>query len=224
MSNVINKEIKVCIVDDHQLIINGLQKVFENSSNISLLKAYTNGHELLQDLKLLQPDIVLLDIMMPEINGIDLCMAISKQYPGIKMITLSNVDVLIQVRKMLQIGCQGYLLKNASPDKIVTAIETVYAEDRYVDDQLQKLLVDDMFKIKRLSSTIELTLREKEVVALILNEHTNQEIADILCLSNRTVENIRIALLQKLKVKNTAGLVRTVLELGLMNNPNVASN
>lgn len=208
----------VSIVDDHQLIINGLQKVFENSSSISLLKAYTNGNELLKDLKSQKPDVVLLDIMMPEINGIDLCMAISKQYPNIKMIALSNVDVLIQVRKMLQIGCQGYLLKNSSPQKIVTAIETVHADDRYVDDQLQKMLVDDMFKVKRLSATIELTLREKEVVALILNEHTNQEIADILCLSNRTVENIRIALLQKLKVKNTAGLVRTVLELGLMNN------
>ncbi|MDA3615525.1 response regulator [Polluticaenibacter yanchengensis] len=218
MSNVVNKDIMVSIVDDHQLIINGLQKVFENSSSISLLKAYTNGNELLKDLKSQKPDVVLLDIMMPEINGIDLCMAISKQYPNIKMIALSNVDVLIQVRKMLQIGCQGYLLKNSSPQKIVTAIETVHADDRYVDDQLQKMLVDDMFKVKRLSATIELTLREKEVVALILNEHTNQEIADILCLSNRTVENIRIALLQKLKVKNTAGLVRTVLELGLMNN------
>lgn len=212
-----NKEILISVVDDHQLIINGLQKLFENIPGITLLNAYLNGNELLTDLKTQKPDIVLLDVMMPEINGIDLCQAITKQYPDIKIIALSNVDVLIKVRKMLQIGCQGYLLKNSSSEKIVTAIETVYANGRYIDEHLQKLLFDDMFKVKRLSSGVELTLREKEVTALILEEYTNLEIADILCISNRTVENTRMALLQKLKVKNTAGLVRTVLELGLMN-------
>lgn len=212
-----NKEILISVVDDHQLIINGLQKLFENIPGITLLKAYLNGNELLNDLKTQKPDIVLLDVMMPDINGIDLCQAITKQYPDVKVIALSNVDVLIKVRKMLQIGCQGYLLKNSSSEKIVTAIETVYANERYIDEHLQKLLFDDMFKVKRLSSGVELTLREKEVTALILEEYTNLEIADILCISNRTVENTRMALLQKLKVKNTAGLVRTVLELGLMN-------
>ncbi len=205
--------IKVAITDDQPIILNGLQKILADSSHIQIIGSYTNGDDLLQGIAGEQPDVLLLDIHMPGKTGIELAGIITKNHKTIKIIALTNVDVTAQVKKMLQQGCLGYLLKDASPAIIIKAIETVYEGKPFLQDEIQKQLLNSVIESK--PSQI-ITRREKEILQLIAEEFTNQEIADKLFLSLRTVENHRTSLLHKLGVKNTAGLVREAIALGLV--------
>jgi DNA-binding NarL/FixJ family response regulator len=204
--------IHVAITDDQSIIINGLQKILSDKPDIKIIGTYTNGDELLAGLEVVQPDVLLLDIQMPGKTGIELAGIITKKYPAIKIIALTNFDVPVQIKKMLQQGCQGYLLKDVKPEVIVIAIETVYNGDQYLQEEIQVKL------LKGLSDPTSgnvITRREKEILQLIVEEYTNKEIADKLFLSLRTVENHRNHLLQKFKVKNTAGLVKIAIQEGL---------
>jgi DNA-binding NarL/FixJ family response regulator len=205
--------INVSIVDDQVIILNGLQKILADARHISVTSVFNNGDELLESLEKSRPDVLLLDIQMPGKSGIELAGIISKKYPVIKMIALTNVDVLSQMKQMLQKGCLGYLLKDVSPEILIKAIETVYEGEQFLHEE---------FKIQLLKSLTGsdskqlVTRREKEILKLIVEEHTNQDIAGKLFLSLRTVENHRNNLLQKLNVKNTAGLVKIALQEGLI--------
>lgn len=205
--------INVAIVDDQVIILNGLQKILAEADHINVSALYNNGDQLLEGLELSQPDVLLLDIQMPGKSGIELAAIISKKYPAIKMIALTNVDVLTQMKQMLQKGCLGYLLKDVSPEILVNAIETVYSGQQFLNENLKKQLLNSLSgqDDKQL-----ITRREKEILKLILEENTNQDIANKLFLSLRTVENHRNNLLQKLNVKNTAGLVKIALQEGLV--------
>ena len=205
--------IDVFITDDQEIIQNGLQKILAEAPHIHIAGIYNNGDELLEALTHKQPDVMLLDIQMPGKTGIELAGIITKSYPDIKIIALTNIDVLVQVKKMLQQGCMGYLLKDASPALIIQAIDAVYSGEQFLYEELQKQLVSSMFDTK---PKHVITRREKEILQLITDEFTNQEIADKLFLSLRTVENHRNNLLQKLGVKNTAGLVKAALQEGLI--------
>lgn len=205
--------IKVAITDDQAIIINGLQKILADASEITISGAFTHGDELLDNLQEHQPDVLLLDIQMPGKTGIELSGIISKKYPQVKIIALSNFDIPIQIKKMLQQGCKGYLLKDARPEIIIKAIETVYSGDEYVQEEIQKKLIKS---ISDGNSATLITRREKEILQLIIEEYTNKEIADKLFVSLRTIENHRNHLLQKFKVKNTAGLVKIALQEGLL--------
>ena len=205
--------INVSIVDDQVIILNGLQKILADAKHITVTAVFNNGDQLLESLETNRPDVLLLDIQMPGKSGIELAGIISKKYPVIKMIALTNVDVLMQMKQMLQKGCLGYLLKDVSPEILIKAIETVYEGEQFLHEE---------FKIQLLKSLTGsdnkqlVTRREKEILKLIVEEHTNQDIAGKLFLSLRTVENHRNNLLQKLNVKNTAGLVKIALQEGLI--------
>lgn len=205
--------IKVAIVDDQVIILNGLQKILADANHIHITGLFHDGDDLLLALEKEQPDVLLLDIQMPHKSGLELATIISKKYPQIKMIALTNVDVLTQMKQMLQKGCLGYLLKDVSPGILIKAIETVYGGEQFLNEELKKQLLNSLsgHGEKQL-----ITRREKEILKLILEENTNQQIADKLFLSLRTVENHRNNLLQKLNAKNTAGLVRIALQEGLV--------
>lgn len=205
--------INVAIVDDQVIILNGLQKILAEADHINVSALYNNGDQLLEGLETSQPDVLLLDIQMPGKSGIELAAIISKKYPAVKMIALTNVDVLTQMKQMLQKGCLGYLLKDVSPEILVSAIETVHSGQQFLNENLKKQLLNSLSgqDDKQL-----ITRREKEILKLILEENTNQDIANKLFLSLRTVENHRNNLLQKLNVKNTAGLVKIALQEGLV--------
>jgi DNA-binding NarL/FixJ family response regulator len=205
--------IRVAITDDQQIILNGLQKILAEARDIELLGAFTHGDDLLHALPQLRPDVILLDIYMPGKNGIELAAIISKDYPETRIIALTNVDIIPQVKKMLQNGAAGYLLKDAAPEIIVEAIRKVADGEKYLYADLQRQIMNNLFEPR---SSHVITRREKEILHLIVDEHTNQEIADKLFLSLRTVENHRNNLLQKLKVKNTAGLVKAAISQGLV--------
>lgn len=205
--------INVAIVDDQVIILNGLQKILAEAAHINVSALYNSGDELLEGMEKAQPDVLLLDIQMPGRSGIELAAIISKKYPAVKMIALTNVDVLTQMKQMLQKGCLGYLLKDVSPEILINAIETVNSGEQFLNENLKKQLLSSLSgqDDKQL-----ITRREKEILKLILEENTNQDIANKLFLSLRTVENHRNNLLQKLNVKNTAGLVKVALQEGLV--------
>jgi len=204
--------IKVAITDDQVIILNGMQKILATDNSLALAGVYKNGEELLEGLEKDQPDVLLLDIQMPGRSGIELAGIISKKYPELKMIALTNVDVIPQVKKMLNQGCMGYLLKDADSDVIFDAIKTVMSCDQFLHEPVKKMLLQSLGG-KR--SKIMITRREKEILGLIVNGLANKEIAAQLNLSIRTVENHRNHLLQKLDVNNTAGLVKKAIEEGL---------
>ncbi|MFT3681602.1 MAG: response regulator transcription factor [Ferruginibacter sp.] len=205
--------IKLAITDDQVIILTGLQKILADVPNIKITGIYNNGDELLEGIAVQQPDVLLLDIQMPGKSGVELAAIITKQYRNIKIIALTNIDVVAQIKKILQQGVMGYLLKDASPEIIVEAIETVHGGEQYIQEQLRQQLLSSLSS----HSTKQIvTRREREILQLIVDEFTNQEIADKLYLSLRTVENHRNNLLQKLQVKNTAGLVKVAIQEGLV--------
>jgi DNA-binding NarL/FixJ family response regulator len=205
--------IRVAIVDDQVIILNGLQKILADAPHIKIDGVYNSGDDLLLAMEHRVPDVLLLDIQMPGKSGPELAVIISKKYPSVKMIALTNVDVISQVKQMLQKGCLGYLLKDVSPEILLKAIETVHLGEQFLKEDFKTQLLNSLTG----SETNHLiTRREKEILKLIVEENTNQEIALKLFLSLRTVENHRNNLLQKLQVKNTAGLVKVAIQQGIV--------
>src|SRR6218665_3144817 len=132
--------IKVAIVDDQVIILNGLQKILAEAPHIHVSALYNSGEELLDGLAKELPDVLLLDIQRPGRSGIELAAIISKKYPSVKMIALTNVDVRTQMKQMLQKGCLGYLLKDVSPEILISAIETVNTGEQFLNETLKKQL------------------------------------------------------------------------------------
>lgn len=203
--------IRIAIADDHTLVINGLQKIFSSSTELDIIGTYSNGDQLLTGLQQQQPDVLLLDIQMPGKNGIELAGIVHKKYPDVKIIALTNVEILYQVRKMMRQGCMGYLLKDVDADTLFTAIQQVYNGEMVVHE---KLKADITSKILSNTQTQQITRREIEVLQLIAEEFTTVQIAEKLFLSPATVENHRNRMLLKLGVKNTAGLIKKGMEEG----------
>jgi DNA-binding NarL/FixJ family response regulator len=205
--------IRVAIVDDQVIILNGLQKILADAPHVKIEGVYNNGDDLLEAMEKNIPDVLLLDIQMPGKSGPELAVIIAKKYPSVKMIALTNVDVISQVKQMLQKGCLGYLLKDVSPEILLKAIETVHNGEQFLKEDFKTQLLNSLSGNE---SNHLITRREKEILKLIVEENTNQDIAGKLFLSLRTVENHRNNLLQKLQVKNTAGLVKVAIQDGLI--------
>ncbi|MET6999976.1 response regulator transcription factor [Chitinophaga defluvii] len=209
-------QIKLAITDDHLMVINGLKTMLAPYPHISVVYDTTCAGNLLQALSQVQPDVLLLDIQMPDMDGMELCKQVRKSYPAIRIIALTNFMESHYIKQMLRNGAMGYLLKNTDQATLLTAIEKVYAGEQYLDATLQRNMLTEMITgQKRTAYDIPLTRREKEILKLIAEEHSNQEIADMLYISLRTVETHRLNLTQKLAVKNTAGLVKEAIKRGL---------
>ncbi len=205
--------INVAIIDDQVIILKGIQKILADASQINVSGVYSNGDDLLESLEKFEPDVLLLDIHMPGKSGTELASIISKKHANIKIIVLTNVDVLSQMKQMLQKGCLGYLLKDVSPEILITAIETVHRGEQFLQEEFKVQLLNNLSGANKQHL---MTRREKEILKMIAEENTNNEIATKLFLSLRTVENHRNNLLQKLNVKNTAGLVRVAINEGFV--------
>ena len=209
--------INIAIADDHLLVINGLKAMIENTSDIKLLFSATSEHDLLSELKEKQPDVLLLDIQMPDINGIDLCKEVHARYPLVKIIALTNFEQSSYVKQMVRNGALGYLLKNIDGKTLQAAIRTVVQDKPFIHEQIRNNMLNEVLSGTKVTSQgISLTKRELEILGLVAKEMTNQEIADKLFISVRTVETHRVNLTQKLGVHNTAGLVKEAYKRGLI--------
>ncbi len=209
--------IHVFIIDDHKMVIDGLELLLQNNKTIKVVGTATSGEEGIKTLPKINPDVLLLDINMPGINGIDTCKEILKILPDLKIVAISMHKESSLIKMMLSNGAKGYVLKNAGQDEVITAIETVYSGKMYLDATVNDIVVNSVANNskKKQSPFPSISRREKEVLQLILDEHTTQEIADKLFISFGTVETHRRNMLIKLGAKNTAGLVRIALEYGL---------
>ena len=201
-------QIRLGIVDDHAVVIDGLRTMLGTYPHLQVDYTTQYGNELLCFLQSSVLDVLLMDIQMPELSGIDLCKQITKQYPQTKVIAFSSFDDSNYVKQIFRSGAKGYLLKNADKQTILTAIETVMNGEDYMDETIKKILLQESLTGQRRSIyEVPLTKREKELVQLIAEGFSSQEIADKLFISLRTVETHRLNINQKLDVKNTAGLV-----------------
>ncbi|GAB3168537.1 response regulator [Telluribacter humicola] len=209
--------IRIAIADDHLLVIGGLKAMLESDPQVRILFAVTNGEQLLSALREQQPDVLLLDIQMPGQTGIELCKVILQQYPDIKVIALTNLEETHYVKQMIRNGAKGYLLKNTDQQSLFKAITTVLAGEQFIDPQIQKNMMEEMLTgQKRNLQEVLLTKREEEILAMVAKEHSNQEIADALFISLRTVQTHRLNITQKLGAKNTASLVNEAHKRGLL--------
>ncbi|MGV3585553.1 MAG: response regulator [Adhaeribacter sp.] len=208
--------IRLAIIDDHQVVINGLVAMF-SATNIEVIFTSTQSPALLNFLAHTQPDVMLMDIQMPDVNGIDLTKTVLKQYPGIKIIAFSSFDDTHYVKQVLRNGATGYVLKNADQTTLLEAITAVNNGQEYIHEPIRNILIQESITGQRRSMfEVPITKREKEILKLIAEENSNQEIADKLFLSLRTVETHRFNLTQKLGAKNTAALVKEAYKRGLV--------
>ena len=210
--------IKIAITDDHEMIRNGIDALLENHPEVSIIGKYANAETTISALKNTHPDVLLLDINLPDIDGISLCKILLKSHPELKVIALSNFDETSFVKRMLHNGASGYLLKNTNTQELVEAIKAVLKGEQYLQKDIQKKLLNrSIGQPKKETLNIKLTRREKEVLQCIYEELTTQEIAQKLFISPKTVETHRMNLMSKFGAKNSVGIIKAALEKDLIN-------
>ena len=213
------REIRVLIADDHQIMIDGVRLMLAAETDIACVAEATDGRRALNALGRVDVDVALVDISMPIINGIELARLIARDYPRVRVVGLSMLQEVSLIKSMLHHGAAGFLPKNAGQQEVVAAIRAVAAGQRHVSKPIADLLLSQLNRRRatRVHAPFPpLSRREKEVLRLILNERTTAEIAEALFVTAGTVESHRRNMLTKLGVRNTAGLVRTCLEHGLL--------
>lgn len=212
--------ITVAIIDDHPLATNGIANMLKEFEDIEVITVYHTAPALLENIVQRLPDVLLMDIMLKEYSGKDLAPQLKKEYPEMKIIALTSLDAPTTISGMMRRGCNGYLLKDTDQYTLHEAIKTVMKGDEYIEPSLKETMVQNLFNFRKVASNDksipEITMREKEILQLIADELTTQEIADKLFISFRTVENHRYSLMQKLVVKNTVGMIKVAIQLGLV--------
>ncbi|MDO7846573.1 response regulator transcription factor [Hymenobacter sp. M29] len=204
--------IHVLIVDDHAMVREGLKALLQPLEYVAVVGVAATGAEGLAAARQLRPDVLLLDINLPDISGLDVCQTLSAELPNLKIVALTTFNEKLYVTRMMQAGAAGYVLKNALPEELAEAITKVYAGKKYFSDDVQHLLLET----PTAPAAPLLTRREKEVLAAIADGHTSQHIADNLHVSLLTIETHRRNLLTKFGVNNTALLIRQAAQLGLL--------
>lgn len=208
-----NKTIKIILVDDEILFRKGISFLLGRETNIEIIFEASNGDELisfLQNNKKNHPDIIIMDLKMPGINGVEATKIIHAEFPELKIIALTSYDSKSFVANMIDVGAVSYLIKNATPQELLTTINEVASKGFYYTEYVMKIIQADMLTNKKTKSTFDnnfLTAREIEVLKLICSQKSTIEIADALFISPRTVEGHRNNLLLKTESRNIAGLV-----------------
>ncbi len=193
------------IVEDHSIIVEGLSSILNNAEELELAGTFLNAEDALEYLQANKTDVVLLDISLPEMSGIELCRVLKQQDKNIKIIALTNHTEKSVIQEMLQNGADGYLLKNTSKQDLVTAISQVMNNQFTMQSELQQILFSQTPKDKNIP---RLTTREKEILSLVSQGATTSVIATQLFISPQTVETHRRNLMQKFEVNNSAALLR----------------
>ena len=201
--------IRVLLADDHGIVRDGLRALLEAHADISVVGLASNGHEALNQARLMQPDVVVMDIAMPELNGIDAAAQVVDVSPDTRVIILSMYSSNEDIFRALQVGALGYVLKESAGKEVVEAVRAVHAGRRYLSQKLMETVIDDYIHQRGLENPLaSLSIREREVLQLVVEGKTSVEIAETLALSSKTVDTYRSRLMEKLGLENLPSLVK----------------
>ncbi len=211
--------IKVLLADDHKIVRDGIKLMLEPQAGIDVVDEAETGAEVLKKIEEKVVDIIIMDINMPEMDGIQATKLLKEKHPELKVLALTMSNDDLHIRQMIQAGASGYVMKSAGRNELKEAILTIMDGKHYFSDEATQSIMLDLVKGKGKSSTpdpIHITERELEILELIVKEFTNQEIAEKLYISSRTVDAHRRNLLQKTGARNTAGLVKYAFQHNLI--------
>jgi DNA-binding NarL/FixJ family response regulator len=206
--------IRVFIVDDHPVVIEGIHSLLQNEKDMEWAGHAMNAQSCMGFFVSNTANVVLMDVSMPDMSGIELCAAMKAKYPGIFILGLSTFNQGLYIKKMMENGASGYILKNSSKQELIRAIHSIYEGGIFFNGE-----VGDALTAYQRSSMVELSMltrREKEILELVAEGYTNAQIAEKIFLSVFTVDSHRKNLMAKLNVKNTASLIRLAIEQKLI--------
>ncbi len=210
------KAIRVLLVDDHPVVRKGLSSCLSGRDNLTIIGEAADGREALAKAKELQPDLILLDIDLPEMNGLAVSEILQREQPQIQVVFLSMHGESEYVMRILQSGARGYVLKHAPTDELVQAIEKVYAGETYFSPEVASIALNQIVQNQGAQRNSTLTIRENEVLVHIAEGMSNKEIACKLGVGVRTVETHRERIMRKLDIHSVAGLTRFAIAQGLV--------
>jgi DNA-binding NarL/FixJ family response regulator len=211
--------IKIFLADDHAVVRDGLRYILEAQADISVVGEAANGLDAVARVRKLKPDVVVMDIAMPELNGIEAARQICEELPRTRVVILSVYSSAEHIYRALKAGARGYLLKESAGVEVVKAVRTVHAGRRYLCDKITSAMIDTYIQQREeaeAKSPLErLSPRERQVLQLVVEGKSSKEIANIVHLSPKSVETYRSRLMQKLGVHDLPGLVKFAIQHGL---------
>ncbi len=206
------KVIRIVVVDDHPLVLDGIQARLEDEANIQVVATATNGEEAMESAAAHKPDVMLMDVSMPVMNGFEATRTLRQRFPAVGILILSMHDNREYILRLIQSGAQGYILKDVSAEEMVKAIETVHQGGTYFSAGASQTLFSRFDEPAPAPSAGVLSKREAMILKLLAEGHSNKEIARALDISVRTVETHRQNIKSKLNIQTAAGLVKYALE------------
>lgn len=211
-------DISLILVDDHQIVIDGLRALLAGVEGILVLGEANSGEELLSALPYLSANLIILDVNMPGMDGVETCRKVRQQYPETQVLALTMHNDRGVIQSMTQAGAKGYVLKNTSREELVEAIRKVNQGKRYISEEATERLLEPEPASVDTDEVIPavLTSREREILSLIAEGYSNTEIGDQLNISHRTVDTHRTNLMKKIGVRNIAGLIRYAFRHGIV--------
>ncbi len=210
--------IKIVIADDHQLFREGITKLLSNTAEIEVVAQADNGEEAVIKVKEYCPDLILMDIGMPILNGIEATRIIANEHPDVKILALSMHADKEYIKDMLDAGAAGYVLKNCTYTQLIGGIKTVVAGKKYLSEEVTEIVLQDYLakEEENLETKIALSKRELEILELFAEGKSSREIADVLFISIKTVGTHKQHILKKLDLKTNADMVKYALREGLI--------
>ncbi len=213
------EKIRVFLADDHAILRDGLRYILEAEGNISVIGEASDGRQALREAKRINPDVLIMDIAMPELNGIEATRQIIKDCPSVKVIILSMYHSTEHIYQALQAGAKGFIIKEVAGKELVRAVRIVYGGHRFLSEKVDEIMIEDYLhqrqNIRPNSPLEKLSPREREILQLVAEGKTSAAIAETLFISPKTVETYRSRLMHKLGLKDTAGLVKFAIVQGL---------
>lgn len=214
------KKIKVIIADDHTIVRKGLCALLDGENDIDVIGEAENGREAIKQVEKLMPDVVLLDISMPGLNGLETTRQLKKKFPKIRIIILTMHDNEEYIFETLRAGASGYLVKRSAPNELISAIKAVCRGGSFLSPSISKRVIETYVRGANREDSDEaydkLTDREREVLQLIAEGKLNREIAELLHISVKTVESHRAHIVEKLNIRNTAKLTQYAIRKGII--------
>lgn len=207
-------EIKIFILDDHQMLIDGLKALLINENSFEITGTSTNAKKALEMISRNMPDIVLTDINMPEMNGLEFTRTLKSKYPEIKVLALSMFGEKSTISEILDAGASGYILKNTGKDELINALLKISAGGMFFSDEISAEMMKSLSErgLRKEDEKVHLTEREKEIIQLIAKEYSNAQIGETLFISERTVETHRKNIFRKAGAKTVVGLIKFAIE------------